>query len=323
METFGDKLFDSVTIARNKLFLQGEMAQLTYQAYEMYVRAIQESKDENIRVVYPIGMYTNNQLMNGEKTYTKYGLIEMYQYAHLTQLPTNGMYQLVTTIEVLLGDILRLVLIQYPNKIPNKRKCDYDIILKSQSIEELKISLINSLMNELNYKSPKEFAEEFHTYTGVNLFESPFYHSYIELKATRDIHIHNNGVANDIYLTKAGAKARVSKAGLLLPVDMLYFLQNYEACLQITEYLEQNLNNIWNSPKYVEFRKNSQPEQEQQQAVDIALEDAEKQKEATSKQKEPIKIKAAVPVKAVVKKEEVNKISIDPYLSKDKNHYHP
>ena len=281
MEIFGDNLFDSIGAARNKIFLQGELTQLTYQAYDMYVRAIEESQDEIIKAIIPLGLHPNNELMIGNKQYTKQELIEYYQYAHDTQLPTNGMYQLVTIMEVLLGDILRLILMKFPNKIPNKRKCDYEIILNAESIDQLKLALANIVLNELNYKSPKEFAEEFKNYTGVDLMISPFYHSFLELKATRDIHIHNNGISNNIYLTKSGAKARVAKSGEYLPVDMLYYFQNYEACLQITEYLERELHNIWESPKYIEQRKLSQPEENQQQiAIEKAIEIVEKQKES-------------------------------------------
>lgn len=118
----------------------------------------------------------------------------------------------------------------------------------------MKITLLNSIINELTYKSPKDFAEDFKNYVGINLLEKPVFYNYIELKATRDIYVHNQGIANEIYLAKAGTQARV-KAGEELPVDTKYFLQSYEWCIQIVTILEEGLSEIWHSPAYEERQK--------------------------------------------------------------------
>ena len=71
----------------------------------------------------------------------------------------------------------------------------------------------------------------------INLLECLAYHKYIEIKTTRDILVHNKGVANDIYVSKAGTHARV-EPGKWLPVNTIYFLESYESCLQFTEWIE-------------------------------------------------------------------------------------
>ncbi len=146
-------------------------------------------------------------------------------------------------------------------------------MIEAKSLEEIKISLVNSIINELAYKSPKDFAEEFAKYIGINLLEKPAFHKYIELKATRDIYIHNQGVANEIYLSKADTLARV-KSGIFLPVDIQYFLQSYECCLQITEILEAELNKIWPSPEYLK-NKSQNLEEQKNDAIEHAVEQAE------------------------------------------------
>lgn len=251
METFGDKLFNRVTIARHGLFQQSEFAELTYQAFFKYVLLINGSEDQEIEVTFPIGYKPDNTAINATQKYSKDFLSEKYKFLALTQLPINGIYQLVTTIEAMFCDILRLTLIEFPQKISNKRKLDFEIVLEAKSLDEIKFSLVNLVINELSYKSPKDFAEEFNKYVGINLLENPIFHKYIELKATRDIYIHNQGIANDIYLTKAETLSRV-KSGQLLHVDIQYYLQSYECCLQLTEFLEEKLNKIWPS---LEFQK--------------------------------------------------------------------
>lgn len=270
MENFGDKLYRRVDNSRSLLFLQGEIAQLTYQSFVKYIEIINESQENEIKVTYPVGLRPNNTIIDSTTTYSKEDLVSRYQFLSLTQLPINGIYQLVTTIEALLGDILRDTLLQFPVKISNKRKVDCEVILEAKSIEEIKIALVNSILNELAYKSPRDFAEEFNKYIGINLLEKPTFHKYIELKATRDIYIHNQGTANDIYLSKADTLARV-KSGQFLPIDIQYFLQSYETCLQMTEILEESLNKIWPSEEYLK-RKLQNKEEQKEEAIEKAIE---------------------------------------------------
>jgi hypothetical protein len=273
MESFGDRLYNRVANARNELFIQGEIAQLTHQSFDKYIQIITELQEEEIEVTYPIGYGANNVPLNTTQKYTKEDLIGRYSFLRQKQLPINGLYQLVTTIEALLGDILRGILIEFPVKIPNKRKLDFEVVLEANSLEEIKIALVNSIINEISYKSPKDFAEEFDKYVGVNLLEQPAFHKYIELKATRDIYIHNQGYANEIYLAKSATLARV-KNKQFLPVDIHYFLYSYECCLQITEILEETLNKIWPSLEY-EKNKNVNLEDQKSEVIEQVITNTE------------------------------------------------
>ena len=273
METFGDKLYRKINLAREVLFLQGEIAQLTYQSFQKYVELIGNLSENEVEVTYPIGYRPDNTTINTTHKYTKDDLIRRYEFLGFSQLPINGIYQLVTTTETLFGDILRETLIEYPSKIGNKRKLDFEIVLEANSLDSIKYILVNTVINELSYKSPKDFAEEFLKYVGVNLLEQPTFHKYIELKATRDIYIHNQGVANEIYFAKSATLARV-KSGQYLPVDIQYFLQSYECCLQITEILETELDKIWPSPEY-RNRKNTTIEEQKASVIEQAIEQVE------------------------------------------------
>ncbi|KOP38827.1 hypothetical protein DBB36_00930 [Flavobacterium sp. WLB] len=260
MVTFGDRLNELINNATALIFLQAEMAQLTILSFEQNISWINELEEgKTIPIAYPLGFNADHTpMMSKPKEYTKEELLKKYRHLGTNSLPLNSILQLVTLLEALLNDILRMILIEYPNKIPSKKSVDINSILLSNSIEEAKIHIVDSILNEIAYKSPRDYAKEFETYTGVNLLESPVFHRFIELKATRDIHIHNMGMANDIYTTKAGVLARVN-SGKYLPVDMQYFLMSYEYCLQLTEVLEKELDKIWPSE---EFRKSASKETE-------------------------------------------------------------
>jgi len=278
MENFGDKLYNLVQNGRSRLFTQGEMSNLTYIAYERMISYINEEEKETIPISHPVGFTAENKSIDSITDYTKEELIGRFQHLGLNRLPIDGIFKLVTIIEILLSYILRDILIEFPGKIPNKRKMDVEQALSATSLEEIKISIIDSLLNEMAYKSPRDYAEEFQKYTGINLLEFPVFHRYIELKATRDIHIHNDGFANDIYITKAATMARV-KNGAFLPVDIQYFLQSYEACLQLTEILENELDKIWPSNDLREYKKSraTQTEtEEKEEKIDQVIEESKK-----------------------------------------------
>lgn len=253
-KTFGNKLFNKVLSTKAFLFTQGEFFQLTNQAFEKYNQYIQDSTGTKIPMTYPVGIKENDIPIFSTHEYTKKELFQRCDYLIMTQLPINGIYQFVILIESLLVDLLRDVLIEFPYKIPNKKKFDYESILNATSLQEVKLGLVNTVINEMTYKSPRDFAQDFKDYVGIDLLKKPVFHDYIELKTTRDIHIHNQGIANEIYLSKAGSKARV-KSGQDLPVDTIYFLKSYEWCIQITDILEKELHEIWPSSDYIERKK--------------------------------------------------------------------
>ena len=254
LETIGDKLYAIVDYTRGELFAQGKMAQLTYQAFDWYVKSIQNSDDEEIIVSYPIGYKPSKETMLTERKFTKDEIKEEYQYLGLTQLPINGIFKLVTLIESMLLEILKAVVLKYPKKLGSKKQIDIATILSSDSILEVQLKVINKLLNELAYKSPEEFVKEFENITTINLFETPVSHRYKEIKATRDIYIHNMGIVNEIYIKKADSHAR-AKINYNLPIDVQYFLESYEYCLQLCEFLEIKLHEVWPSQKYEEANK--------------------------------------------------------------------
>lgn len=255
-ESLGNKLNGIVKLAMASLFEQGELAQLTYGAFDIAARGMQSSEQEDVEVTFPIGYRPDKVAIPNTRKYRKEELLGRYQFLAFHQLSVNGLVQLVTIIEAMLGDIVRAVTIRYPQKIGSKRTVSLQIILESTSVEEIHLRATDALLNDLSYKSPLEFAESLEQLLSINLMECPAFHRYIEVKATRDIFIHNRGIANDIYIRKAGSHARV-KSGQQLPADIQYFLESYESCLQIAEWLEKQLHDKWHSSDY-EARQSAQ-----------------------------------------------------------------
>lgn len=254
----GNQLNQIVSSARNAMFDQGELAQLTYGAFDIAARGMQAMEQEEIEVTFPVGYKPDKTAIQSTRTYRKEQLLSKYQFLAFHQLSVNALVQLVTIVETMFGDVVRAVVLRYPHKLGGKRSISVQAVLESITLEEVHIRATDSLLNELSYRSPAEFSESMQQLLSVNLLECPAFHHYMEIKATRDIFIHNRGIANDLYVRKAGSHTRV-KSGTALPADIQYFLESYEYCLQIADWLEVELHGHWHSSEY-EDRKSMQIE---------------------------------------------------------------
>lgn len=251
-QNIGNELYGIVARSRSSLFTQGELAQLTFVAFEAAAANIRTGPSDEIEVAIPIGLHSTKEAMFSNRKFKRDELISRYNFLAFTQLSVNGIVQLVTIVEAMLGDVVRCVVGRYPKKLGEKRTVPMTLILECRTTEEIHLRATDILMNELSYKSPQEFADEVKSLLSINLRECPAFHRFMEIKATRDIHIHNRGFANATYIRKAGGNARALD-GQFLPTDINYFLESFEACLQLSEWLERELHEKWHSSDYENY----------------------------------------------------------------------
>ncbi len=256
MSDIGNRLYQRASVAKTEIFLQGELAQLTYLSYQETAQRVQDGSESEIEISYPVGYRPDRSVIPSTRKYSKEELIQRYVFLGNHQLAINGIYQLVTILESLFGDLVRIVLLKYPQKIGSKKTIQSSVVLAAHSIEEIHLKAIDSILKDMTYKSPNEFAVELKDLMSMNLLECPAFHRYLEIKATRDIYIHNRGIANEVYVTKAGSHSRV-KAGEFLPIDTIYFLESFEFCIQIVEWTEKALHTVWHSSDYEQQVKQS------------------------------------------------------------------
>lgn len=253
-ENIGNTLNRLTYVAKHALFEQGELAELTYGAFDIAATALQNSEDEEIKFSYPVGYNADKTPIRTTTTYQKSELLSKYQFLAFQQLSINEVVQLVTIIEAMFNDLVRAIVLRYPQKLGTKKTISLKNVLEATTIEEVHLSALDGFLNELSYKSPSEFSESINSLMSIKLMECPAFHKYMEIKACRDVYIHNRGVANEIYVRKAGTHARV-RSGWNLPVDIQYFLESYESCLQVVEWLEKELHEHWHSSELEERNK--------------------------------------------------------------------
>lgn len=132
---------------------------------------------------------------------------------HFSQAKDGYLFSLVHQHQVALFehfffDILRLLVTNHPLHLPGNKKVEYSIILKADTKDDIVSSLIERELNELKYKSVKEWFEYLgDLVSGVGTSDTDI-GKICEAKATRDLLVHNAGVVNHIYIQKAGEFAR-------------------------------------------------------------------------------------------------------------------
>jgi hypothetical protein len=245
---FGDRLNQIAHSSTSSILRHNQVAQLTWSAYHAAVSAM-PSDGSAVQVQYPIGWKDDKPTLHTAQ-YSQQYLRERYRMLATIQLPTDLLTQMVTTVETMLLDVIRAVVIEFPKKLNKEKKIELSFVLSAKSIEEVHTRAADALINELSYLSPKDFAKSFNDYVGVDLMDCAAFQRYQEIKATRDVYMHNGGFANQTYLKKSGSHARARDLEKV-PIDLVYFFKSSEECLSLSEWLEEQLHEIWRSDEYV------------------------------------------------------------------------
>jgi hypothetical protein len=107
------------------------------------------------------------------------------------------------------------------NGINLPTKIDVDEIIDSQNISIIIEQLISNYLSSIFYASPKCQLEYLNKITGIEIPEDIFW-QWIEIKATRDIIVHNQGIVNSVYIEKTGSYARQEKDSRIV-IDEIYY----------------------------------------------------------------------------------------------------
>jgi len=137
-------------------------------------------------------------------------------------LTTQAIVASVALTENYLADMLRLIFRGYPKKLTTEDKTvELNLVLAAENLDDVLSAVIERQIHSVFYDRP----ENYFRYLGAVLSVSigaELKDMYAEVKATRDILVHNDGVANATYLRKAGERARAEE-GEQIPIHDIYF----------------------------------------------------------------------------------------------------
>ena len=153
----------------------------------------------------------------------------------------EGLFVLaVSSFENSLNDTLRVLIKHIPQKLDSK----IDNISKEDLIEDnLLQKAINNKINSISYKNLKEIIDYFIKTTAIDdeSLSNSLLDKLQEIKATRNLLLHNNLITNNIYLASAGKLARSRQLQKQLTFSNDYLFQSIETLIKILQIFHSQL----------------------------------------------------------------------------------
>lgn len=141
-------------------------------------------------------------------------LKEIYDRFLSQELYENLIVTAVSQFEAYLFEVLHIIISAHPKKLTLNvkgvevaREIPLDLLLSASSLSEALAQVIEKRINEISYAAPKDYLEYLHKIAGIDTTD-PAFLDYMEIKATRDLLVHNSGIINETYLSNAADKKR-------------------------------------------------------------------------------------------------------------------
>ena len=168
----------------------------------------------------------------------------------------EGLFVLaVSSFENSILDSLKVYLMHIPDKLDFKT----ETISKKELIEgEPLRQAIENKINSISYKNLSEILSYFTKTTSINdtFLVDDLLNELIEIKATRNLLIHNNLIENNIYIETAGPKARMANYQQRLPINMEYLIKSLVALKNVLEAIKNELSIKYSSFTRIKATKN-------------------------------------------------------------------
>jgi len=161
-------------------------------------------------------------------TRTRQDVISMLRHARNRGLYEQALLTAVALTEEFLVTYVRIILRSYPQKLTanvagasSDKNIDLESVLAASTLADLHDHLIERHLANLFYKAPRDYLLHIERILGITIVDATK-QQYIEIKASRDLIIHNASIINRAYCAKAGAQAR-GNHGDQLSIDQQYF----------------------------------------------------------------------------------------------------
>ena len=143
-------------------------------------------------------------------------------------LPTAAIGQIVSLTEAFVVDLVRLWVTAHPFHLRGT-PVDVELIVSAADKPAILRTLADRHVASLSYKTPREWFKQLNTMVTLGSPTDAEVDGFAELKATRDVFVHSSGIANEIYLRKAGTLARAT-VGDPLDLPDAYVHDAYRLC---------------------------------------------------------------------------------------------
>lgn len=140
---------------------------------------------------------------------TREELVERSRVYVVDELASSTFQQFLSIFEAFLFDFLGLWLAAYPQSLSGK-KVDFRAVLELPDKQAIIRLVVGRELNEVLYERPSGWFDYLEERAKLGCPSPEEIGRIAEAKATRDVFVHNRGIANNSYLAKAGELARVA-----------------------------------------------------------------------------------------------------------------
>ncbi len=131
----------------------------------------------------------------------------------------------VSIFEDFFFDLLRLWLVAYPESL-SKKQLEFGIVVTAPDLATVILAVVDRELNEVKYGRVGDWFAYLERLAKLGVPTAQEIDRIAEIKATRDILVHNKGVVNSTYLSKAGKHARF-EVGQKLEIAPTYHLSSW------------------------------------------------------------------------------------------------
>lgn len=175
-------------------------------------------------------------------TRTSKEISEIYLAQHDRGVFESNIIGIVSRTEAFIQECLIAVIREYPKKlsvIAGGSGIPIDLFLEHEDREALLERFIAGRCQGLMFGKPTDYLDAAAKVLGIEN-DPNIVDDYIEIKASRDIIVHNSGAINRLYVDKAGPKRR-GKTGEALKVDYQYFRSVIEVVKRLSRHISDSV----------------------------------------------------------------------------------
>jgi len=148
-------------------------------------------------------------------------------------LASSTFQQFVSLFEDFLFGVMRLWLLAYPQSL-GRKQISVSVVLEASDLDAVKLAAVNRELNELNYKKVREWFTYLNGLVNLECPTAEEIDRLAEIKATRDVTVHNRGIASPTYEEKAGPLGR-AKAGERLEIPEQYHRDAWQLIRKVVQ----------------------------------------------------------------------------------------
>ncbi len=171
-------------------------------------------------------------------------LTSLFKRFSKNELYENLLVSSVSRFEFYLSDAIGAFLEHSPKKLTvgpkggdSGKQVTVQLVVDSNSLEDLIRDVIEQRLQAIFHAEPKEYFTYFNAVSELGITQEQF-GSFFEIKATRDLIVHNSLRVNELYLKKAGELGR-GKLGEKLEVNKEYFEQSISHMKTLSSAIEK------------------------------------------------------------------------------------